>query len=698
MRPNNICGYDPAAIQRFKSLQRCMIRVNITPPEELSRNYSYFLYTREMSQITPDIFKHLLEIISVSGERLRRLVKSIFPNSVEGISWYGKTFTYLSYVISEPRDGPVLWSHDTYTIGSDMASLWAHYNCSTYTTAIETLYNHLLKNEPISDTQEFNDLKPYWVHELYPLRKCIPEPTYCFPFCSISGTPMAIYYRQNIPVAISFEDAAHRVFFSLMRHRKDGYLKWFPVYPTSTELFFLDDVYSTKCPDILFVKDEKTACNLMETDQSVKPHFLSTKEYPVPLAFPGGLERLSAMDLSITLQKDVHIQIPFPLSEQSDFINGLAKKIRDVGAKSLRIYQDEHGKLIHDLKFEKMSTHAPKDCRGEIVQPGFAIPGADIPQEVLLDPIIESGQIIWIYGPEKSGKSWFARSLAHVMSYGENFLGKYMAKKKRQVLFVDGEMTPPKLQKAFDMELQGLKFSEGVKLSLKSARALDNEDGEINLNDEAWQDWFNQRLRNFDVIFFDCYYSLMGNSNSTQNLLRFMRNWTKIGKTFVIIDHTNKKSQLQGTLDKPRAADLCIEITPLDDKARRIQVSFPTVRSLKPEDTEPYILHLKFTDDSFQFKLENKVQETKYHISGDLMRKIFCYVLITEKKRTQVKLAAEIGFSDSTLSNWKKEIEELTNESSIDPQRDEVEQQIEDIRSMKEEEITAMINTLKKHN
>ena len=39
-----------------------------------------------------------------------------------------------------------------------------------------------------------------------------------------------------------------------------------------------------------------------------------------------------------------------------------------------------------------------------ITKPGEKIPGSGIIRKKVLSPLIESGQLIWVYGPEKSGK------------------------------------------------------------------------------------------------------------------------------------------------------------------------------------------------------------------------------------------------------------------------------------------------------
>lgn len=114
-----------------------------------------------------------------------------------------------------------------------------------------------------------------------------------------------------------------------------------------------------------------------------------------------------------------------------------------------------------------------RSLRASVREPGEKIPGSDIIRKKVLSPLIESGQLIWVYGPEKSGKSWLARSMAHVISYGGTFLEKYEAATGLRVLYIDSEMEPDKLEAAADKELKGLSFTDGVKFARKVARARD---------------------------------------------------------------------------------------------------------------------------------------------------------------------------------------------------------------------------------
>ena len=221
--------------------------------------------------------------------------------------------------------------------------------------------------------------------------------------------------------------------------------------------------------------------------------------------------------------------------------------------------------------------------------------------------------------------------MAHVIGYGGTFLEKYKAATGLRVLYIDSEMEPDKLEAAADKELKGLSFTDGVKFARKVARAKDNPSGEINLYAPDWQVWFNAVLPEYDVIFLDCYYSLTGSSTMPKELLKLLTPWKSKGKTFIIVDHTNKEGELQGGADKKRAADLCIEVTPQDNQC--VEISFPTVRHLGSDDTMPFTLRRVFENNMFRFELMESEQGHNGKSSPEfatLMEQVERYKNLTE--------------------------------------------------------------------
>lgn len=477
---------------------------------------------------------------------------------------------------------------------------------------------------------------------------------------AIGGASIFNYFRNGILVGCSCS-IPHNIygelttFFSLMRHSKTQLLRWLPIYPVA-DLFFQDDLSNAPTDNVLFMPDEKAALEEV-CKPGLKSPWVCGFSPPVPLACPGGLNRLHTVDVSIASGKRVHIVVPAALQNDKPFMSRLEQKFSSAGAKSLQFYRagKRQPQKFRKAEFDFAQKVSANDAGKGITKPGEKIPGSDIIRKKVLYPLIESGQLIWLYGREKSGKSWLARSMAHVISYGGTLLGKYEAASGLKVLYIDSEMEPDKLEKAADKELKGLGFTGGVKFARKVARARDNPSGEINLHDEEWQAWFNAAVPEQDVIFLDCYYNLTENEVKPKELLKLIMPWKTSGKTFIVVDHTNREGELQGGIDKKRAADLCIEVTP--DEGECVEISFPTVRHLGPEDTQPFTLRKVFQSDSFRFEL---VEEQKPTATLPLpeLRAALAYAWVESKGLKPTDLAGYLGYSESSVYDWVKKVKE----------------------------------------
>lgn len=197
-------------------------------------------------------------------------------------------------------------------------------------------------------------------------------------------------------------------------------------------------------------------------------------------------------------------------------------------------------------------------------------------------------------------------------------------------------------------------FTDGTKFARKVARAPDNPSGEINLYAPEWQAWFNAVMPEYDVIFLDCYYSLTGSSDIPKELLKLLTPWKNKGKTFIIVDHTNKEGDLQGRADKKRAADLCIEVTPQDGQC--VEISFPTVRHLGPEDTKAFTLRRIFENTMFRFEVVESEPELEPALSLSDSRTALAYVWVESKRLKAAELAGYLSYGTSSVYDWVKKV------------------------------------------
>ena len=618
-------------------------------------NVTEALCREEWNDISPDTFQKLNAIRALTGEKLHRLLTDIFQENLTKTDFYYRAGNYF---ILEHNRAPVCWIFgQSLCWGEDIPSLWAHLHQTSYVDAIYHIFDHLGDHESTAEFSSDNK-KGYWTQELTPLALDIHAPWRFYSPVAIGGASIFNYFRNGILVGCSCS-IPHTLFgelttfFSLMRHSKTRLLRWFSLYPEAG-LFFQDDLPNEMKNDVLFMPDESAAL-----EEVHKPGHKSARigvfSYPVPLACPGGLNRLHTADVTMTVGKRVHIVVPEMLQQDEPFLSRIEQKFSGAGAVSVQFYpaDQRHSQAFRKTDFDRAKMPSVSAGWG-ITKPGEKIPGSDIIRKKVLYPLIESGQLIWLYGPEKSGKSWLARSMAHVISYGGTFLEKYEAATGLKVLYIDSELEPDKLEQAAAKELKGLGFTDGIKFARKVARARDNPSGEINLYAPEWQSWFNAVIPAYDVIFLDCYYSLTGSSNTPKKLLKLLTPWKSKGKTFIVVDHTNKEGELQGGIDKKRAADLCIEVTPQDEQC--VEVSFPTVRHLGPEDTKSFTLRRIFENTVFRFEVVESEPESEPALSLSDSRTALAYVW-RESKGLQLKeLAGYLGYGTSSVYGWVKKV------------------------------------------
>lgn len=673
--------YEVAQLSSYQTLQHYTPQhrfIKLPPTSgQYCNNVTECCLYNEWDDISRDVLIKSNQIRCLTGEKLKRFCEDAFSEKIHKTS--GTYFIKQRYCVYEKTGIPICW-RDTLSPfwGEDMVSLWAYHNNINYTHAVQHVFAHLQEHEQSTDFHR-DDKKGYWVPELTPLALDMHVPWALYAPITVFGGQIYNYFRNGILVGSACTIPHHKhgeltVFFTLMRHTRTREVRWFPMYPTGTDLFFQEDIDGAMNHDLVFLPDEAWAYK--ESDQwsqksiDIPSWFLN----PVPMACPGGIERLPTMDLSIVDGKAVHILMPKELQTNEQFLAELGKKCQDSNAASLTFYSgpqpenislrnnSQTDNVLHHIGFQASKEILAISANTGITPPGDPIPGSDIERHEVLSPFIESGQLIWLYGPEKSGKSYFARSLAHVISYGGQFLGNYQAPAGLKVLYIDSEMAPDKLEQAFSKELAGLGYTDGRKFSVKSAKARDNPTGEINLLETEWRQWFNEVIPGYDVIILDCYYSLTRSSMGAKELLQLINPWKSKGKTFVVVDHTNKEGELHGSADKKRATDLCIKITPTDNID--IEISFPVARYLGPEDTQPFVLRKFFTETQFYFRMVERMITPEKTLSDADLRMALAYVCVKKKGCTVVEVAAWLNYGKSSIYPWVSEVEKRLKENT----------------------------------
>lgn len=111
---------------------------------------------------------------------------------------------------------------------------------------------------------------------------------------------------------------------------------------------------------------------------------------------------------------------------------------------------------------------------------------------------------------------------------------------------------------------------------------------------------------------------------------------------------------MQGGIDKKRVADLCIEVTPQDEQC--VEVSFPTVLHLGPDDTNSFTLHRIFENTVFHFEVVESEPESEPALSRSDSRTALAYVWVESKGLKPAELAGYLSYGTSSVYDWVKKV------------------------------------------
>ena len=97
----------------------------------------------------------------------------------------------------------------------------------------------------------------------------------------------------------------------------------------------------------------------------------------------------------------------------------------------------EAEKLGYVFKTQKGADNQRVSEAIVVSAPGQPIPGSDMKRDLILSPFLKEGYLVWIYGAEKSGKSFLSAAIAQVAATGRGAVGKWTPLTKIGVLLVD---------------------------------------------------------------------------------------------------------------------------------------------------------------------------------------------------------------------------------------------------------------------
>lgn len=565
--------------------------------------------------------------------------------------------------------------------GTSLIDLFFHVNETSYSDGMSVLSDFYGVTDDGKDGR-----KPWYV----PVKKHLSPPKrVCWSLSEVEGARLIAEYpyeaiKGHPHLYVSYWELQNgskvRVYQGLFRHHKSHRLFWLELKPRAgnhflTEWAFLDAEYDD-FPIIVCDNEEQA-----ETVTFKSKRFDSS----ITTACPQGMQGLPEMDLTIFSGRDVYlyctkdilkyvpravsvlmhhcnvfvylagvpeysneviISRPVRLLSGADFLNRLA---------SFRYEPWDTKKII--------SNGFPKNV---VIAPGSQLPGANVDRKTIIAPIVREGDICWLYANSKVGKTWVGLALAFVASAGTGSVGKWKGTKPWSVLYVDGEMLPDDL----DMRIQMVKRGHGCTASglpFHTLCAKSTEAGIVDLLDDKVQSEIldTAKQENINFIVLDNVYSLTENKVDMKPLSAFLQKLSKRKVAVLVLDHTNRDGELQGSISKERMCSLSI-LLESEEGSNDLTVSYPVARSLHGEDALSFQSRKVFTDDSFKLVVDEVEESSDI---ADVPEKIKNFAMIKFMKEEQKfsfrKISEEIDVAHQTVANrYKNQIPKLSKADS----------------------------------
>ena len=283
---------------------------------------------------------------------------------------------------------------------------------------------------------------------------------------------------------------------------------------------------------------------------------------------------------------------------------------------------------------------------------------ANFPQkEMILDPFLRTLDRVMIYARRGVGKTLFTLQLACAIASGEGFL-KWKGSRPRKVLYLDGEMSAASIQERCVKAVQwsGLKDVTALNQNLTLV-SPDFQDSPLpNLSYSEGQNLIWKLCEAHDVIIIDSYLTLceFGKINDAESfgpMEDFLLRLRKIGKTTILIHHSNKSGGQLGSIRKETTLETVLQLSDATDKddVKQIRIVFDKTRDLVGGDKAALIA---------------AVTESGWHWRPDKEWIIQQVVELSRLGLKQTAIGAELGISQSKVARILKGVKAKGAESA----------------------------------
>jgi putative DNA primase/helicase len=207
------------------------------------------------------------------------------------------------------------------------------------------------------------------------------------------------------------------------------------------------------------------------------------------------------------------------------------------------------------------------------------------PREMLLSPILPERSLGMVYAPRGLGKSWLALSIGTSIAAGEMLL-RWNAPRKRNVLYVDGEMPLVSLQE----RLREISAAIARDIPNEGFRILaaDQVNGGINLSTEEGQQALEPLLADIDLLILDNLSTLLTSRSEAASdawvpIQQWLLKLRRQGKSVLLIHHAGTNGRQRGTSRREDALDTVIALRRPEDyspnEGARFEIHFEKLRN-----------------------------------------------------------------------------------------------------------------------
>ncbi len=320
------------------------------------------------------------------------------------------------------------------------------------------------------------------------------------------------------------------------------------------------------------------------------------------------------------------------------------------------------------VRWRVEATIPPKGAersRKPIVFTGSDFLAQNTPQkEYVLEPVMPFPGLIMIFADRGIGKTYLMIYIVIAIASGGTIL-RWNAPEARKVFYIDGEMPAGEMQtrmREADATELYLDWEDNFRIFNLEQQAS-NDYYVPNLATKEGQDYFAENIEWADVIVIDSISTMMRFKDSNnEDEWKPVQDWLiklrALGKTVVLLHHTNKSGGSRGTSAREDVMDIVIKLErPVDyteDQGARFNVRLTKARGVYGEQAEPFEAWLK--DGCWEISDVKKLLSEKEQMAQEIWN-------MRASGMTQQDIAQKLGIAQSTVSKLGKKFPEYSPEA-----------------------------------